>query len=353
MTSTKWKVVTAKAKMRTHTVFVGFKFAHHGQHAGYDMIRHYAGYDMCIDCQRSYEWLRRVRSRSRKWLWGRLFRRVFSRPWWIELYCLYFALVHRNIVFHFVFAENTYRYLGWFKWLGFRIVCTYHQPFAFFDEHPKYLRGVRAVDDIIVLSAVEQAYFQKWKGDSRVHFIPHGIDTAFFCPNRMVMRRREVLIVGNWLRDFEFAAGVCERLLSRDAKVEIHVVAMKENLAKFKPHERLHLHNAVSDEDLLLRYQQAKLVFLPLYRLVANNAVLEASACNCPILVATNQAERSGVLPWVEYVEAREEVVLRKIAFRLDSEDDTGCRVHELVEHSFGWQEIGSKTRAIWEHRSV
>jgi glycosyltransferase involved in cell wall biosynthesis len=327
-------------------VYVGFKFTHMGSHTGYDSVRLHAKYDLFVDCEKDYE--RMQRFLARRTLLSRSYGRVLgSRLWWVEIRCLFLALLHRDLVFHFVYAENTYRYLGWFKWLGFRIVCTYHQPVSFYRKRPKFLRGMQRVDDIIVLSAEAVCPFQAWKGDEKVHAIDHGVDTDFFYPDAVTPHERQVLTVGNWMRDFEFAARVFAVLLQHDENVQVHVIANKDNLGGFHPHPRLHLHHGITDEELLSRYRSAALLFLPLHDFVACNAVLEAAAVGLPILVASTR--KGDQLPdgLIEYLPMELDVVVRRIREHLEESDPFERRRRDWVVQHLSWPVIGRETARI------
>lgn len=338
-------IATSGPVRSPQTVFVGFKFSHMGCHTGYDVIRHHAGYAVQLDCQRSFD---AVHAWSqRRSLWSRVFSRLIgSRMWWIELQCLLLALRRRGAIFHFVYAENTYRYLGWFRWLNIRIVCTYHQPKEFFETHSSLRKSLRRVDDVIVLAEDQVEAFKAWKGDDRVHYIPHGVDTDFFRPDPTQVRQRQVIMVGNWLRDFAFADQVFHNLFERFPDLEIHVVACRENLNLLSTHPRLHLRCGISNEQLLRLYQTARLLFLPLGRFVANNAILEAAACGCPVLVASDQpyAQYNHVI--AEQVPKVLDVVTARIAARLDQPTpEAECR--NWINTTVSWPIVGSQTRRV------
>lgn len=332
--------------MNKRTVYVGFKFSHMGAHTGYDLIKFHAGYDMVIDCQKNFNSLQKFLCKRSKV--AKCYERIFgSRLWWVEWRCLFFALTHSNLVFHFVYAENLHRYLGWFKWLGFKIVCTYHQPASFFEKHPEYLLGVDRVDDIIVLSEEIGQIFKKWKANNTIHVIPHGVDIDFFCPDPSIQSHRQVLMVGNWLRNFKFAAQVFERLLHEDAQVEIYVVASMDNLNYFQANTRMHLLCGISDEDLLLRYQSAAVVFLPLDGFVANNALLEAAAVGSPLLIASGQTGGISQGNFIEYIPLDVDTAVRRIVERLVAPHDHASHQRAWVIQQFSWTRIGEQTQNI------
>lgn len=327
-------------------VYVGFKFNHMGPHAGYDLIKQYAGYHKIIDCQKSYN--NQQKFYSKKNILSRIHGKLFGGyMWWIEIRCLLTAIFEKNTVFHFIYAENTYRFLGYFKWLGFKIVCTYHQPASFFKSNPEYLFGIRFVDEIIVLSEDARAIFTSTIESSKVHFIPHGVDCEYFRPDLFSQNGKEVLMVGNWLRNFKFAAEVFYRLLKKDLTLNIHVVTSKDNHSYFKNHERLFLHSGITDEELLLRYQSASLLFLPLDGFVANNAALEMSAVGSPVLIASNQKPEESLKDLVEYIPLNLNTVENKIIEITNKKFIDKKNKIDIVTKRFSWPVIGKITNLI------
>ncbi|MGH9877391.1 MAG: hypothetical protein ACRD5H_07115 [Nitrososphaerales archaeon] len=327
-------------------VYVGFKFSHMGPRAGYDLVKRHVNYDIFIDCQLGYEWQQKFS--SQRTLLSKIYGRIFGgRLWWVEWQCLFLALFNKNLVFHFIYPENTYRYLGLFKWLGFKIVCTYHQPASFFSAHPEYLGGLRYVDDVIVLSDDSSRVFEDKMDKNHVHFIPHGVDSTFFCPNSSVSRHREILMVGNWMRNFSFADKVFNRLFQDDSDVVIHIITMKSNHKNFGAHPRLHLHSEISDQDLLLRYRSASLLFLSLNGFAANNAVLEAASVGCSILISSDQEPDKSAENLISYVPMNLDVAVRRVFKMLSEPNVINWTMREWVVQQFAWPVIGEKTQKI------
>lgn len=330
-------------------IYVGFKFSHMGPHAGYDIIKNHAGYDIILDCQSDYSFQQKIY--AKKNLISKIHGRLFGGyMWWIELRCLLLSLFNRNLVFHFIYAENTYRYLGLFKWLGFKIVCTYHQPASFFKSNPEYLLGIRFVDDVIVLSEEARSIFTEKINPPNVHYLPHGVDCEYFKPGENTQKKKELLMVGNWLRNFKFASEVFDRLLIIDPEVTIHVVTLKENHNYFNKHPRLYLYTDISDEDLLHRYQSASLLFLPLHGFVANNAVLEMSAVGSSVLIASHQKPDIKLENLVEHVPLDLDIAVSHIINTLKNSHNKSTnnkQKRDRVLENYSWPLIGKKTKSI------
>lgn len=90
----------------------------------------------------------------------------------------------KDQIFHFLYGENSYRYLGRLKVLGRqnRILCTYHTPTYRLQELVRDQGHLRCIDAAIVVSTPQVEFFSKLLGFERVFYVPHGIDTDRFSP---------------------------------------------------------------------------------------------------------------------------------------------------------------------------
>lgn len=267
-------------------IYVGFSFPDHGEHAGYNQIRKYLNYDKFIDCQKSYNFLCRIlKGRT---IFGLIYNRLFGkRLWWIELQLIILSIFNQKKYFyHIIYGENIFKHLGSFKF-GNKIAVTFHQPPSYFEAHDQklLLKNINKVDKLIVMSTEMEAYFMNKFPDKEILFIPHGVDIDFFKPDGI--KENQILLIGSWLRNFEFAAKVFNRLLSLNPTVLITVITNEKNLFYFKDLS-IKLLSSISDEELLKYYQSSKIVFLPLKQFTANNSLLEALSCGCQVVVATH-----------------------------------------------------------------
>lgn len=328
-------------------VYVGFSFNHMGQHAGYDLIKKHVNYDIFIDCQKSFNWKDKFYHKKGV-LKSLYFKIIGSRLWWIELYCIWLAITRKNLVFHFIYPENVYKYLGYFKGQTVQIICTYHQPKIFMDKWPKLQKGLKKVDKIIVLSKEEVPGFEMLSGRNNVHFIPHGVDIQYFKPSEIAVKTNSILMVGNWLRDFEFANTVFEELLQRQDDLKIFVVASPRNLENFSSHTNLHLMSNISDDELLHLYQQSKVLFLPLNSFVANNALLEGAACGCNIIIATNNPTSNYFgRDLIKVYPKNVEILVNKISEQLMTPKNAAESLRTKVENAYSWEKIGDETESL------
>lgn len=328
-------------------VYVGFSFVHHGIHSGYDYIKNVVPYSKYIDCQKSIDYLNLIP--YKKNIISKIYLVLFGdRPWWVELKCIYYALFYRNLIFHFIYSEKIFRYTGFFKGRTNKIVCTLHLPADSYPAHSRFVKSARYIDKIIVLSSEMLIPLQKLFRNSELFYIPHGVDTTYFKP-LSEKREKKVLMVGDWLRNFEFADSVFKRLFSLDSYVKVSVVSNRANHRLFTQNERLNLLSDIDDDHLLYLYQSSAILFLPLNRFTANNALLEGAACGCKIIIASEQPTGSCYIgkKYLDVVPFDVQIAANKILDRLHDQNDAGDnRIVDYVRTNYDWKSIGKQTEA-------
>ena len=276
-------------------VYVGFAFKHHkNTHAGYHQIADYVKYDYHIDCNKYMEEAntppKNLLDRIAKHIYWRLFG-FCAVPWFI-IRCIYMGIKRNDLTFHFIYGENTYFNFTHFIRSGNKIVCTFHQPIDYFKAR-RWGKRLKTIDKVILVGNSELGDFQKILGKGKVEFIPHGICTDFYCPDYGISQKHLLLTVGNWLRDYEFANIVYHKLLDEDEDLEIVVVANADRVKDIKKHPRIQFMSGITDESLRQLYRTCSVLFLPLKRYTANNSLLEAAACGCNIVIASNFQDNS------------------------------------------------------------
>jgi len=321
-------------------IYVGFSFLHHGDHAGYDQIRKYLDYHRIIDCQKGFAFM------QKRSLLSRVYIKYFgSWFWWVELRLIIMSILRPNrYIFHLIYGENIYKHLGKFKFRN-KIVLTLHQPPSFFleEERSSFLESLKMVDKLIVMSPEMESYFKSIFADKEIKYIPHGIDTQFFTPKGE--KNNQILMIGNWLRNFEFAAKVFQTLSTNNNKLTFVVLTNANNHSYFADIPVKLLSN-VEDHELLKLYQQSKLVFLPLTQFTANNAFLEACSCGCSVIIATDKgnfltnSESTAI-----FVENNIQMVCEMIQLQIEKwsvEKESENRI--FVTSRYNWKQIADKT---------
>lgn len=328
-------------------VYIGFAFKHHkGNHAGYHHIKDYIMYDYVIDCQDFIEQC----DKGYNTILGRIYRHIIWRitgfpliPFFY-LRLLWINLTQRDVVFHFVYGENLY--IPFFRYLkrkSNKIVCTLHQPYSFFEEHPVWLKRLKTIDEIILVSNSELSKFEKLTGKNNIFYIPHGVDTDFYSPLNGLKDGNVVLTVGNWLRDYSFANEVYKAVLDKKPNLKIVVVANPNSLLPLETNDQIEFCSGISDVQLRALYCKSSVLFLPLKRFTANNAILEAGACGCSIVIASDSQDTS-YLP--DYLVSRVPLnvndsvtsILNHLNIR------SNLQLSQWVKDNYSWSVVGSRT---------
>lgn len=336
--------------MKRKIVYVGFAFVHHkGTHAGYHQIREYLDYDYIIDCQSYFDKSQKEYSKLSilekiKWRVLRYLFDITVVPWYL-LKIIWLGLRHNNLVFHYIYGENIF-----FPWLkkimrkGNVIVCTFHQPYSFFQAENKWKNKIMKSDYIILVGNTEINDFKCMTGKDNVVYIPHGISTDFYKIDSKVKKENVVLTVGSWLRDYNFANKVYMKLLEKDPTLEIHVVSNPKNKMLLSIDKRIKFMSGITDDELKEEYLKSAVLFLPLTRYTANNSLLEASATGCNVVIASDYPDNSYI----------PEKYLSIVDLDVDKVVEAICRSFSLVYNknlsdyindNYSWQVISNKTQ--------
>lgn len=178
-------------------------------------------------------------------------------------------------------------------------MATYHTPAQRFREVVRERTHLRRLDAVVVVSTVQQEYFESLVGRDRVFYVPHGVDAQYFQPGTTDKPRGAPLYicVGQHLRDFRTLAGVAERLAAAAPGARIAVVAQREAAGAVGGLANVDLYANLSDEQLRHLYQGADALLLPLLDSTANNALLEGMACGLPVVSTDLAGVRDYVSP--------------------------------------------------------
>ena len=270
---------------RARVIFVTHRFAHHAAPSGYDRLRDFIPGE-AIDASR---WVSLAR-----WIPDRVFVgirrfagvRHYTRPRCIEeaRAAVPFLFGPRR-VFHFLYAENGYRFLGSLpNWHGHRIVATFHRPPSILRDiirRPDYLARL---DHAIILGECQRSFLSPYLDATRITCIPYGVDTSYFAPAARDERTRRCLFVGHYLRDFATFRAAVRLLGERAPELRITVVTRPRFLHELESTRNLEILTDVADADLRALYQTSSVLLLPLTDGVANTTILEAMACGLPVV---------------------------------------------------------------------
>ena len=327
-------------------VYVGFAFEHHlGTHGGYHHIAETGIYDKIIDCQDFFSAINRNPQNLVSRIKRSLFRRLIGLscfPWFI-FRMLYIGLCNKEVVFHIIYGENLYTPLFRLLPRGCKIVCTFHQPFEWFDNK-RWHRYLAQIDKIILVSNKEVDMFRKVTHQDNVVYIPHGVCTDFYKPCHNIKKRKMILTVGNWLRDYKFADKVYKDFVSENPDWEIVIIANPESVVDIQKNERIRTLHDISDNDLLWYYCQCSVLFLPLKRFTANNSLLEAASCGCNIVISSDNPDNSYIPDsLLKIVPLDVKIALKAISEM--SATSSNATLSDFIYNNYSWKNIGDYVR--------
>jgi glycosyltransferase involved in cell wall biosynthesis len=293
------QAATAASAARPEVVVISQRLGGHAGASGYDRLQEY------LDCRlirppARWSLAQRAAAKALRPVTRRSGSRWYHRSSLIgEIAAAREWLRGTGRIFHFLYGENSYRYLGRMKSLATRngIVCTYHTPPEKFAQVVKDRRHIERLDAVIVVSTMQTEFFAGIVGRERVFFVPHGIDVNYFTPGAAknpASKRFTCLFVGSHLRDVATLARTA-RLLEPEPDVRFVVVTRPANHAAFAGLGNVDIKTGINDEQLLAVYRDSDILALPLLDATANNSLLEAMACGLPIVSTDLQGVRDYV----------------------------------------------------------
>lgn len=165
-----------------------------------------------------------------------------------------------------------------------KIVSSVHQPISRLKADPSACEALKASDAIVTVSRTQARELLDFGVAVPIYAIPHGVWTQAFQSEAAlpVQHRRDVLLVGSFLRDWEGAKQVVE-MLSREGVRSIAIGAgARQHLSGNG--ELLEVLPRVSEAELAELYHLSAVLFLPFLDATASNALLEAMSAGCPVV---------------------------------------------------------------------
>ena len=271
------------------------QMAHHASASGYDRLAdHLDGNIIAVPA--SWTLGQRIISRLGRRLCKNSGSRWYQREGFLrEFLAIYQWIRGKNQVFHFLYGEHSYRYLGKIKALfpdRNSIVATFHTPPELFAEVVTARTHLAQLDAVVLMSNSQRELFERFVEPACVHFIPHGVDIDHFCPVAQPPPTHEpatpaplvCLSIGKMLRDYDTLAAAARIALERGSAIQFNVVAGSAVKDTFVNLPNVNCFTNVSDAELLDMYQSASVLVLPMLDCTANNVLLEGMACGLPVI---------------------------------------------------------------------
>jgi glycosyltransferase involved in cell wall biosynthesis len=266
-----------------------------------------------------------------------------------------------NNIFHFLYGENSFRQTGKVNALAGhkdRLIATYHQIPTFFEQRREQYSFLHTLDAVVLVSSNQRAFFESMTDANKVHVIPHGVDTIYFQPPKLQCPHPKFncLTVGSNYRDNDLHVAVIEALNKTPLRenLEFQIIGEPRFSGLFSGIGNVHYMSGVSDADLLLFYQHADIMLMPLVESTANNALLEAMACGLPIIVTDVGGIRDYIddsyaklLP-LHNIDAMVDETMNLIG-DIELQRKLGKRARQKAEESFSWEIISKQMLQLYQ----
>ena len=225
-----------------------------------------------------------------------LARAPFATRWWYPVESLFaearlMARMRwsRRPLYHLTYAEDQFGLLGRFGWPDrCKVIATFHQPPSHLARFFTSEEPLRRLDGAIAVASNQVETLASLVGPERVFLVPHGVDVGFWSPSANGPprnRRRTVLSVGHWLRDFNTMREVVQALRTRyGSALDVVIVTSSGHARRLAAWPGVRILVGVSEAELRGWYRAADVVVLPLVDATVNNAMLESLACGTPVV---------------------------------------------------------------------
>ncbi|MDD2239922.1 MAG: glycosyltransferase family 4 protein [Kiritimatiellae bacterium] len=168
---------------------------------------------------------------------------------------------------------------------GLRVVVSVHCSARRWERVWLRPDGYANADHVVLTSESQRPCVERHVPSERVTTILHGVVTDYFAPPAVReprAARYRLLLTGNTERDHEFAAQVAAKLPAD--KFEWRIRTDSGDRKHYQVGGSVTLLPRLSDADLLMEYQQADVLALPMLDSAANNVILESMACGTPVM---------------------------------------------------------------------
>jgi glycosyltransferase involved in cell wall biosynthesis len=273
-------------------IYLVKRYHHHTASGGYDRLAQAMGGTVVGRTGRGGLGNRVVRRLWRKWSRPRHYLLDYKdEDWLAECKLLVRANIKRPDIVHILYGDDQLdTLLRWRRLLPCPLVATFHLPAnrdsvkARFEQHHKHILG--GIDAAIVVARNQLPDFQRWLGPERVVYIPHGIDTQRFCPEKGELNRDVIRLVsvGEHMRDLEALHRIMDECRNLKLPVEFNVVISEKCYPFFSGCSNVRFHTDITENQLINLYRKADALLLPILDATANNAVLESMACGTPVI---------------------------------------------------------------------
>ncbi|WP_164937551.1 glycosyltransferase family 4 protein [Bradyrhizobium guangxiense] len=254
---------------------------------------------------------------------------------------------------HFLWGERDWGVIDRLPSMRRPKVCaTFH---ACTDTLPDTLRAnrLRSLDGIILMSETQREFFlNRGVDNEKIEVIPHGIDLSYFHRSEVATSEQfTVLSVGSYRRRFDLLRDVIRIIGSVRPEISFVVVASPDKTRELEGLANVRLLSGVSDSDLRRLYSSSSCLLMTLQAATANNAILEAMACELPIVSEDVGGIREYVGEAGTLVPPGSADALVEAILSLHGDRDLAARIGRvggIRAKSFDWPIIAERTAAFY-----
>lgn len=170
-----------------------------------------------------------------------------------------------------------------------KLTATFHLPW--FRSKERFAKQDKIIKKSLALGVAVSTSLahdiNKFLGEERCVYIPHGVDINVFKPAVNAIRRPgplRLLSVGQHMRDLEFLHLIIDECYYQKFDIEFTLVGPEYFKNYFYGCRNINYLSDVSESELLNLYQTADALIMPVISSTANNAVLESISCGLPVI---------------------------------------------------------------------
>lgn len=354
-------VVKPVEKVPTHVpvYHVRYRYTHHAEASGYDRLCDFVGETIELsDCM---YWAGETVLRP-YCLWEAKNGGHYEYSRYdcvMELEALRHFLRHEGSVYHFVYAEKSFKRMA--RWSQSRnnwLVGTMHHPY----EHTSTLfrnglEHFKALDALIVMSPDLVKPWEAVTGKKNVWYVPHGVDVDYFHPGQKGEGGvRRCVFVGSHERDFSSLPAIVRKILTECPSVIVDLVSANPicgELAAADP--RCHWHSELGSREYRLLMGAADMLLLPLVKSTACNAVLEAMACGMIVLSSRGGIETYLTPDCSIVVDSGDVNAFVRAAVEVLQDERSLAEMQGVARRNainFSWEKVARQTAQVYERAS-
>lgn len=278
--------------------FVVLRHSHHSPHSGYSRVSEYGAKQYEGDIFKARPLPRSIIRNRIMWKFANGVIAYDRTSMAAELKVAWHLLKEKGYIYHILYGENTYHYLGLLNnFRQNRLVATFHQPPSVIREGIKVDWHIRQLSAVVCVGQSQRPFFANFLDEDKIFFVPLGVDTEYFTPPTSLTERDAdlCLFVGEHLRDLPTLRGVIELVAFQRPETKFVAITRPRAFERIGTHPNLTLLSGIPEAQLRDLYRSASLLIMPLKDATANNAIVEAMACGLPMVLTDIGSSRDYV----------------------------------------------------------